>query len=266
MASEIVSKKIHPDMDAYVHSISWVADSGCGPVAGKQLTGGRPAEYNGQKAVYFEEKHQGKAIYIKYENRPELSALVAQYQTIEAEKQVAREAKWAAKRAEEEAIRKPLIDDMNAAATKLKKSIPSNHVQVTVDEVGDLDGDKIYKYTVDGFEINWNEVTVHGWATATYENAMAPFASICIASISREKLQELINTKRFSEQKKLEAEKQAQEEIKQKFESAKATGGKVLISTWVTDCNDPQEECSTDIIHKWAMPDGTTKITRQHTW
>ena len=64
-------------------------------------------------------------------------------------------------------------------------------------------------------------------------------------------------------QQKEEAEKARIAEI---FETAKATGKKQALKSWMEDCNDPREECSTDSVTLWAMPNGTTKTTRQHTW
>jgi len=63
-----------------------------------------------------------------------------------------------------------------------------------------------------------------------------------------------------AEKTKKEAEKKA------KFVEAKATGKPIELHRYVDDCNDPHEECSTDIITVWAMPDGTIKTTRRHTW
>lgn len=47
---------------------------------------------------------------------------------------------------------------------------------------------------------------------------------------------------------------------------AKETGEKVEIRHYTTECHDPNEECSLDIATEWAMPDGSTRITYQHTW
>jgi hypothetical protein len=65
-----------------------------------------------------------------------------------------------------------------------------------------------------------------------------------------------------------EAAKQAAKEAARqaKFNEAKETGKPVELERYTTDCNDPREECSTDIVTVWAMPDGSTKTTRQHTW
>lgn len=43
-------------------------------------------------------------------------------------------------------------------------------------------------------------------------------------------------------------------------------GVRVEIRHYTCDCRDPHEECSLDIATVWAMPDGTTKTTYQHTW
>lgn len=64
-----------------------------------------------------------------------------------------------------------------------------------------------------------------------------------------------------------EAEQRAREEERQaKFAEAKRTGERVELRSWMDDCNDPREQCSLDHVTEYAMPDGTTKIERQHTW
>jgi hypothetical protein len=67
---------------------------------------------------------------------------------------------------------------------------------------------------------------------------------------------------------KIKAENQANKEAKQAeiFELAKNTGQKQVLSTQMVDCNDPHEECSTDVITTYAMPDGTRSEVRNHTW
>ena len=66
----------------------------------------------------------------------------------------------------------------------------------------------------------------------------------------------------LKETKKAEAKAERQA----KFDEAAITGQPVVLQSYATDCNDPKEECSTDIVTVYAMPDGTTKTTRQHTW
>ena len=60
-------------------------------------------------------------------------------------------------------------------------------------------------------------------------------------------------------------EEKAQEEAR-KFEQAKVENKPVLLERYNTNCNDPKEECDIDIIHVYAMPDGSKKMERKHTW
>jgi hypothetical protein len=67
--------------------------------------------------------------------------------------------------------------------------------------------------------------------------------------------------------KEAEARKQKErEEIRAKFEEAKATGKPVELYRFIVDCNDPRLECSTDIIIVYAMPDGSKDERRIHTY
>lgn len=56
------------------------------------------------------------------------------------------------------------------------------------------------------------------------------------------------------------------ERIASIFALAKSTAEKQVLSKNTVDCNDQSEECSTDIITVYAMPDGSTKTVRTHTW
>jgi len=57
-----------------------------------------------------------------------------------------------------------------------------------------------------------------------------------------------------------EAERQA------KFDEARASDEPVILRMWTTDCNDPEEECNTDIVIEFAMPDGSIDRQRIHTY
>ena len=50
------------------------------------------------------------------------------------------------------------------------------------------------------------------------------------------------------------------------FDKAKKTGVKQELKRWSEECNDPNEDCDIDIIIEYAMPDGTIKTERNHTW
>ena len=64
-----------------------------------------------------------------------------------------------------------------------------------------------------------------------------------------------------------EAQKAAADAARQaKFDEARETGEPVLLKRWTEDCSDPREECSLDICCQYAMPDGSVKVKRNHTW
>ena len=60
-----------------------------------------------------------------------------------------------------------------------------------------------------------------------------------------------------------EAARQAREG---KFLQAKETGKPVVLCQYDAPCNDPHEECDVDFVVVYAMPDGTTKTVRNHSW
>ena len=68
----------------------------------------------------------------------------------------------------------------------------------------------------------------------------------------------------------LEAEANYKEEKDAKrqaiFDEAKRTGQKQLLLQYSDNCNDPNEDCDVDICYEYAMPNGTIKTERHHTW
>lgn len=66
--------------------------------------------------------------------------------------------------------------------------------------------------------------------------------------------------------KKKQAHEEKEKRIQEAFAKAKETGRMQEIAHWIEDCNDPQEECDCDHMYKYAMPDGSTKTERNHTW
>lgn len=67
---------------------------------------------------------------------------------------------------------------------------------------------------------------------------------------------------------KRQAERNAAKEAKETpiFKKARETGEPQIIESYPVECEDPREECDTDIVTIYAMPDGTTKRTQNHTW
>lgn len=67
-------------------------------------------------------------------------------------------------------------------------------------------------------------------------------------------------------EEKAAAEKKEAERRASIFNKARQTGEKQVLKIWSEPCNDPREECNIDNIILYAMPDGSTKTVRVHTW
>lgn len=65
---------------------------------------------------------------------------------------------------------------------------------------------------------------------------------------------------------KAQAKAAAEQEREEKYRQARETGKPVLLRKWTEPCNNPHEECSIDIVKAYAMPDGTQKTERVHTY
>lgn len=50
------------------------------------------------------------------------------------------------------------------------------------------------------------------------------------------------------------------------FDKAAETGERQILRQWSDECCNPEEDCSIDNIIEYAMPDGSTKTERHHTW
>lgn len=76
----------------------------------------------------------------------------------------------------------------------------------------------------------------------------------------------------LAKRRKREREERAKsegEEFREKhrssFELAKELGEPVVIAYYVEACNDPNRACDLDTVTKYAMPDGSVKVLRNHT-
>ena len=65
-----------------------------------------------------------------------------------------------------------------------------------------------------------------------------------------------------------QAEKEAKKEAKEIhiFQKAKETGEPQVLEEYCVDCEDPEEECSTDVVKIYAMPDGSQERKQYHTY
>jgi len=199
-------------------------------------------------------------------NKPGIMAYMAELQAERAKELEELEQKWEAEKAKKDAADKLLLDAMEQEAAELRTQVPEGHLLVNVEQTGSADGDPILEYTVDGMVISWRDINVIGWAEAIRPGALGSFASICVASISRERLIEIKAEKKTAADK-AKAEKETEtKRIAAIFSKAKETGEKQELERHTDDCNDPSEECNMDIVTVWAMPDGTKTTTRTHTW
>jgi hypothetical protein len=158
--------------------------------------------------------------------------------------------------------------DIDALVSELKKQYPTFLYLFNDDIAKTLSSDPALKqmafenYIAYPVNSSWKEEYKKAHLEAEKEKKADGYGIIPNAII-REK----INKHLYDEYNK-EAEKEKKEEarVNELLETAKRTGEKQIISKWTEPCNDPKEECSTDICHYWAMPNGTKKETRRHTW
>jgi hypothetical protein len=86
-------------------------------------------------------------------------------------------------------------------------------------------------------------------------------------SISHEDLIAILTVIEEEQKSKDDArEKKITEQENAAFAIAKDTGEKAQIRRWTVPCEDREEECSTDVVVEYAMPDGTKKTEQYHTW
>lgn len=101
--------------------------------------------------------------------------------------------------------------------------------------------------------------TVDGYI---YDGDVA-FVSLQEADAIRAEYKCLVEAQTAKVQAAVEAEQQCVDDC---YRNAKETGQPVAVDVQFVWCNDPREECERDVITVYAMPDGSTKQCRQHTW
>jgi hypothetical protein len=215
-----------------------------------------PVVHGGVKYVRFETKFDaklyGQTVQIKYEARPELAALVAEYEAIQAQLKAEREAKWAAKQAGQDAIDKPLLDAMQARAADLKAQIPADHVEVAVKQTGDMDGDPILEYTVDGVKLSWDDVNHIGTASAIRPGALGAFASEWICTIGKAKFEEIRSAQQTAAETKKTAKEAREKELRETEIPAAAIS---LYNRYHGDAEkawEDSDDTAWALIEKWA--------------
>jgi len=254
--------------------IEFVAPADAGALAGKTLTGGLPGPRKGADGetvpcvAFAPIKVGGKSVrpILRYDTRPELAALVTQWEQATAAEQAQREAEYAVLQEQERQAEAPLLAAMREEADALAARIPTDCVRVEAIEAGNADGQKYYALRVGDFDISWQEATQVGTASATRPGALCPFAEEPVYYIPRARLAELQSEANAKAQAKAAAKAEKAQQRTAAFAEAKATGQAVALSSWMEECDDDNEECSLDNVTLYALPGGTTETRRQHTW
>lgn len=157
------------------------------------------------------------------------------------------------------------LKKMEIIKLKLIAKLQKDHIMVDCkyNKINDYD---LFEYYVDGVKIDYDDVNIIGDATATRPGAFSPFKIIRIATISKTKLSEIKALRIKEKNAKILKVKKADEKRQLIFKKSKDTNTKQLITSYTCDCTDPKEDCSTDIVYEYAMPDGTIDTVRNHTW
>jgi hypothetical protein len=187
----------------------------------------------------------------------------ARRRVVEIEK--AREARLAQAKADQAAKDKSYLDRMKADADELRKKIPSDHVPVSVKEVGDADGHPILSYEAQGTKLSWQDVTHHGTASAIRPGALGAFAHERVASIPRDKLIGLQTQRAADEASTALATVKTHAERAAKFSEAKLLGKPVLLKSYTENgrSNEGGEWGDYQFaVSEHAMPDGTVSKTK----
>ena len=126
------------------------------------------------------------------------------------------------------------------------------HVTPTVDALNS-DAEDWTAYGLGGVVV---EITPEQEAQMVAEQAPAAIVATAIAA----------EKKTAADAAKKAQDDTAAVDLAAKFKEAFETNKPVVLRSWITDCCDPREECSTDVRTEYALPDGSTKITSHHTW
>ena len=83
---------------------------------------------------------------------------------------------------------------------------------------------------------------------------------------SDDEILEKVNKERGAAVMRLAVSAAREKRLKKIRQLARETGEAQVLRSYMSECDDPEEQCSLDYVTVLAMPDGTTKTNRQHTW
>jgi hypothetical protein len=229
------------------------------PQAGRHVKFVRTAN----KVAFQQAGIKQDVVRMRVADKPDLAALADEVEAI----RQARRAPYKTKHAEEYRQTQALLAQMREEEARLVTLIPADHVRVTATQIGDADGWPIVRYECEGEEVALShpEVVRHGTAYVQRPGAMNPFATVDVLSIPRTVLETLQAARLRKKTAKAQAVQAKEEECRQKFEQARATGQPVALRNWSEPCCERDYECSLDIVTEYALPDGGTRRDRIHT-
>lgn len=195
------------------------------------------------------------------------NGVVEAIQEITKERSVAHGANLAqlrAQRQSREAEDALLLTRVSTEAAALRATIADDEIEVSV-KVTDLDGYEFLTFYAGDIRLKDSDVRHVGSPSATREGAYAPFVTERIYVMKKSRLVEL-EAEVQAKTAALEAEKETKTaEIKAKYAAAASTGQPVFLYE-ITDMEPCEEEGCVDICRYYAMPDGSKKEERIHTY
>lgn len=198
--------------------------------------------------------------------KPELLAALREAAATREAEAVAMREQAAAARRERETADRVLIDEAKKGLPALLAQIPADATRVAIDITGYFDGDPNYRYTAaDGTEVTWSDVTYLGHVEAKRPNGTVAWVER-VAYIPNDRLEAIRAEKAAKAAAKAAKKAEAEAKRAAAFELARDLGQPAAIRSWTDSCNDRSKECSTDILTEYALPDGSTRTDRVHTY
>jgi hypothetical protein len=163
--------------------------------------------------------------------------------------------------------REEILAEAEADLEDMLTEIPEEAVRVRVLTSNDHANVVGVEYEVDGerVDLDAEDVTIIGWASAQHVNAGSSFWREAAAYTTREALKRVREEAEAEKQKAERAEQARRAERRAAFAEASDTGERVRLEKTTVRCDGSARECDLDLVTRYALPDGTTETERSHT-
>lgn len=201
--------------------------------------------------------------YLTLNGRPEVRSLLDNQKAISEAIASARSDYWAKIHAEH---REPRLAEMRRQETEFAAKIPSDHVRVSANKIGNADGDEVRAYRVGDTRIPVELLTHHGTAQAMLPGDNASLEATPVYSVHKDELARLRgeeSRKQADAQAKVDAHARKVAELTAR---ARETGEPQELDTSVETDERPSEESSFSRVTRYVNPDGTisTRVQPLH--